>query len=226
MIRPMASRVSALSSVVAKGHQAIHFVSSTPSYDAVRRVFQCGWKPASSLCALPQPSPAAFDAEPLLFALIHCGPTLPALADGVNRQSLPSFSRCSPTSGARWRAVAALAVGAGGNCAAGKPAQPRPRRVKPAARQSPPSRPLPKGASQSVSTMRRIRSRHLLEGSSSGGGGERPGRRTTSSGGSPRWRTPRILLLCIGGGGTTGRTTGSCRRRRVRVPSNGTGPKR
>lgn len=30
MIRPMASNVSALSSVVAKGHQAIHFVSSTP----------------------------------------------------------------------------------------------------------------------------------------------------------------------------------------------------
>src|ERR1019366_2929857 len=39
MIRPMASNVSALSSVVAKGHQAIHFVSSTPSYHAVRRVF-------------------------------------------------------------------------------------------------------------------------------------------------------------------------------------------
>jgi hypothetical protein len=31
MIRPMASNVSALSSVVAIGHQAIHFVSSTPS---------------------------------------------------------------------------------------------------------------------------------------------------------------------------------------------------
>jgi hypothetical protein len=30
MIRPMASNVSAHSSVVAKGHQAIHFVSSTP----------------------------------------------------------------------------------------------------------------------------------------------------------------------------------------------------
>jgi hypothetical protein len=39
MIRPMASKVSALSSVVAKGHQAIHFVSSTPSYHAVLRVF-------------------------------------------------------------------------------------------------------------------------------------------------------------------------------------------
>ena len=39
MIRPKASKVSALSSVVAKGHQAIHFVSSTPSYHAVRRVF-------------------------------------------------------------------------------------------------------------------------------------------------------------------------------------------
>src|SRR5260370_8794010 len=31
MIRPMASNVSALSGIVANGHQAIHFVSSTPS---------------------------------------------------------------------------------------------------------------------------------------------------------------------------------------------------
>ena len=31
MIRPMAANVSAISSVVAKGHQAIHFVSSAPS---------------------------------------------------------------------------------------------------------------------------------------------------------------------------------------------------
>ena len=39
MIRPMTSNVSALSSVVAKGHQAIHFVSSAPSIHSVRRVF-------------------------------------------------------------------------------------------------------------------------------------------------------------------------------------------
>ena len=39
MIRPMASKVSALSSVVAKGHQAIHFASSAPSIHSVRRVF-------------------------------------------------------------------------------------------------------------------------------------------------------------------------------------------
>ena len=32
-----------------------------------------------------------------MFALIHCGPILPALTDGVNRQILPSFSRCSST---------------------------------------------------------------------------------------------------------------------------------
>ena len=31
MLRPMASSVSALSGVVANGHQAIHFVSSAPS---------------------------------------------------------------------------------------------------------------------------------------------------------------------------------------------------
>jgi len=67
MIRPMASNVSALSSVVAKGHQAIHFVSSTPTFHSVRRVFP-GWKPVSSLRALPQAFPAAFDAEsPLCF---------------------------------------------------------------------------------------------------------------------------------------------------------------
>jgi hypothetical protein len=56
----------------------------------------------------------------LLFALIHCGPIFPAPAEGVNRQSAPSFSRCSPTSGWRWRAVAALAGGAGGYGAAAK----------------------------------------------------------------------------------------------------------
>jgi len=39
MIRPMTSNVSALSSVVAKGHQAIHFVSSAPSIHSVGRVF-------------------------------------------------------------------------------------------------------------------------------------------------------------------------------------------
>ena len=51
MIRPMASNVSAFSSVVAKGHQAIHFVSSTPSDHAVRRVFPCtdGSQPGRSV---------------------------------------------------------------------------------------------------------------------------------------------------------------------------------
>ena len=39
MIRPMAANVSALSSVVANGHPASHFVSATPSDPAVRRVF-------------------------------------------------------------------------------------------------------------------------------------------------------------------------------------------
>jgi hypothetical protein len=77
----------------------------------------------------------------LLFALIHCGPILPGLAEGVNRQVLPSFSRCSPTAGSRWRALARLAGGAGGNCAAAKPVRPRPTREKAAARQSPPNHP-------------------------------------------------------------------------------------
>ena len=39
MIRPMTSSVSALSGIVANGHQAIHFVSSAPSFHAARRVF-------------------------------------------------------------------------------------------------------------------------------------------------------------------------------------------
>jgi hypothetical protein len=32
----------------------------------------------------------------LLFALIHCGPILPDLAEGDNRQLLPSFWRVCP----------------------------------------------------------------------------------------------------------------------------------
>jgi hypothetical protein len=62
MLRPMTSNVSALSSIVAKGHQAIHFVSSAPSIHSVRRVFpQYGWKSALSSCALPKPFGASFD---------------------------------------------------------------------------------------------------------------------------------------------------------------------
>ena len=63
MIRPMASDGSALSSIVANGHQAIHFVSSAPSIHSVGRVFpQYGWKSALSSCALPKPFGASFDA--------------------------------------------------------------------------------------------------------------------------------------------------------------------
>jgi len=51
MIRPMASSVSALSIVVAKGHQATHFVSSAPSIDCVsapiRSKTDAGWDPNS-----------------------------------------------------------------------------------------------------------------------------------------------------------------------------------
>jgi len=54
MIRPTASNVSALSRVVAKGHQAIHFVSSTPSYHAVGRVF-----PVRLEASLVAPRPSA-----------------------------------------------------------------------------------------------------------------------------------------------------------------------
>jgi len=80
MIRPMTSNGSALSSIVANGHQAIHFVSSAPSIHSVRRVFpQYGWKSALSSCALPNPVQASFDAgaavHPFLaisYATIHC----------------------------------------------------------------------------------------------------------------------------------------------------------
>ena len=62
--RPMASCVSALSSMVANGHQVLpcfpHLLCSSRTASLPRY----GWKPALSLRALPQPSPAAFDAEP------------------------------------------------------------------------------------------------------------------------------------------------------------------
>ena len=47
MIRPMASNVSALSGIVANGHQAIHFVSSAPSKFRTVGFPQYGFKPAS-----------------------------------------------------------------------------------------------------------------------------------------------------------------------------------
>ena len=56
MITPMTSNVAALSGIVAKGHQAIHFVSSAPSkipYGGFSRILcgaphnQYGFKPAS-----------------------------------------------------------------------------------------------------------------------------------------------------------------------------------
>ena len=65
MIRPMTSNGSALSSIVAKSHQAIHFVSSAPSIHSVRRVFpQYGWKSALSSCALPKPFGASAGQSP------------------------------------------------------------------------------------------------------------------------------------------------------------------
>jgi len=62
MIRPMTSNGSALSSIVANSHQAIHFVSSAPSIHSLRRVFpHYGWKSALSSCALPESFGASFD---------------------------------------------------------------------------------------------------------------------------------------------------------------------
>src|ERR1017187_7532862 len=46
----------------------------------------------------------------MVFALIHCGPILPDLAEGVNRQLLPSFWRC-------WRPMQKLGRVAGGRTA-------------------------------------------------------------------------------------------------------------
>src|SRR6266566_2225528 len=58
MIRPMASNVSALSGIVANGHQAIHFVSSAPS-----KIPYGGFSPVRLQTRLtPQPPFAAFSA--------------------------------------------------------------------------------------------------------------------------------------------------------------------
>ena len=54
MIRPMTSSVSALSGVVANGHQAIHFVSSAPSkipyggFSPVRLQMDRQWRPSTT----------------------------------------------------------------------------------------------------------------------------------------------------------------------------------
>ena len=53
MIRPMTSEVSALSGIVANGHQAVHFVSSAPSkipyggFSPVRLQAGCQKRPSS-----------------------------------------------------------------------------------------------------------------------------------------------------------------------------------
>ena len=59
MIRPMTSNVSALSSIVANGHQAIHFVSSAPSkipyggFSPVRLQTRFGQRPPSRASQRP-----------------------------------------------------------------------------------------------------------------------------------------------------------------------------
>jgi len=65
MIRPMASSVSALSGIVANGHQAIHFVSSTPS-----KIPYGGFSPVRLQTRLtPRPPSRAFQ-RPLIGR--HC----------------------------------------------------------------------------------------------------------------------------------------------------------
>src|SRR2546423_8730924 len=69
MIRPMTSDVSALSGIVANGHQAMHFVSSAPSkipyggFSPVRLQAGCQKRPSSS--------PGDFDASTVAFSSVR-----------------------------------------------------------------------------------------------------------------------------------------------------------
>jgi len=72
--RPMASAVSALSSLVANGHQILPSFPPPPLILPYGEFPQYGWKPASSPRALPPASPAAFDAEPAFLSCLALGP--------------------------------------------------------------------------------------------------------------------------------------------------------
>jgi len=61
----MASCVSALSSIVANGHQVLPTFPPPLCSSRTASFPRYGWKPALPLHALPPPSPAAFDAEPV-----------------------------------------------------------------------------------------------------------------------------------------------------------------
>src|SRR6266446_5884899 len=65
MIRPMASNVSALSGIVANGHQAIHFVSSTPS-----KIPYGGFSPVRLQTRLTPRPPSRASQRPLIGR--HC----------------------------------------------------------------------------------------------------------------------------------------------------------
>jgi len=65
MIRPMASNVSALSGIMANGHQAIHFVSSTPS-----KIPYGGYSPVRLQTRLTPRPPSRASQRPLIGR--HC----------------------------------------------------------------------------------------------------------------------------------------------------------
>jgi hypothetical protein len=106
MIRPMTSNVSALSSIVANGHQAIHFVSSAPS-----KIPYGGFSPVRlQTDCQPRPSPprGGFDATTVeissvrvLFRNRAFGPAAPTASDTTHPPSGPWLRRrlcCPPAS--------------------------------------------------------------------------------------------------------------------------------
>ena len=106
MLRPMTSAVSALSGIVANGHQAIHSVSSAPSkipYGGCSPVrLQAGCQPRSSPPAGGfNAATVAISSVRVLFRSRACGPAALTASDTTHRPSGPWLRQrfcCPPAS--------------------------------------------------------------------------------------------------------------------------------